>query len=408
MAAKKKWTVMVYLAGDNNLDHNGVVDLKEMKKTGSTPDINVLAQFDRAGAGMQTKRYCLQKGTTLDNDVLHALGETNTGSPEVLSDFIQWGLAEYPADHYLVVLWNHGQGWDDTDIYAGERGPGARLTRPGRIRHSLFRTTVAHAARLSANNSHAARAILLDDNAKDFLDNIELKRVMESAKAALGRKLDIVGMDACLMSMAEVGYQMRDCVSYTIGSEQTEPLDGWPYDTILSALAKQPSTTPQELCKLIVKNYIASYKRSSEAVTQSACNLSACAPFAAAFRKFSAAMKAGLADGAQAAISNVRNRVQEYDVTDNVDLVDLCTLLGAARVPKTLKTACSQVIAAVQGAPGLVMASGYSGAPMKRSQGIAVYFPTRTLSPLYARLDFAKKTGWGAFLKNYLTATRSR
>jgi hypothetical protein len=408
MAAKKKWTVMVYLAGDNNLDRNGVADIREMKKTGSTPDINVLAQFDRAGAGKQTKRYCLQKGTTLDNDALKTLGETNTGSPEALSDFIRWGLAKYPADHYLLVLWNHGQGWDDTDIYAGERGARARLTRPGRIRHSFFRTTVANAARLAADNSHAARAILLDDNAKDFLDNIELKKVLESAKATLGRKLDIVGMDACLMSMAEVGYQMRESVSYTVGSEQTEPLDGWPYDTILSALAKQPSTTPQELCKLIVKNYIASYRKSSEAVTQSACNLSACAPFAAAFKKFSAAMKAGLADGAQATISNVRNRVQEYDVTDNVDLVDLCTLLGAARVPKTLKTACSQVIAAVRDALGLVVASAYSGAPMKRSQGIAVYFPTRTLSPLYARLDFAKKTGWGAFLKNYLAATRSR
>ena len=31
MATKKSWTVMVYLAGDNNLDGAGVVDLNEMK-----------------------------------------------------------------------------------------------------------------------------------------------------------------------------------------------------------------------------------------------------------------------------------------------------------------------------------------------------------------------------------------
>ena len=47
--AKKNWTIMVYLAGDNNLDSAGAVDLKEMKQVGSNDQINVLAQFDRAG-----------------------------------------------------------------------------------------------------------------------------------------------------------------------------------------------------------------------------------------------------------------------------------------------------------------------------------------------------------------------
>jgi len=32
---KKSWTVMVYLAGDNNLDSAGVTDLNEMKRIGS-------------------------------------------------------------------------------------------------------------------------------------------------------------------------------------------------------------------------------------------------------------------------------------------------------------------------------------------------------------------------------------
>jgi hypothetical protein len=35
----RKWTVMVYLAGDNNLDGAGVVDLTEMKKAGSNGDV---------------------------------------------------------------------------------------------------------------------------------------------------------------------------------------------------------------------------------------------------------------------------------------------------------------------------------------------------------------------------------
>lgn len=107
-------------------------------------------------------------------------------------------------------------------------------------------------------------------------------------------------------------------------------------------------------------------------------------------------------------ISDVRNRVQEFTVTDNIDLVDLCKLLKASTVPAPIKNACDQVMSAVQGNSGLVISSGYSGAPMKRSSGVAIYFPTRTVSPLYSRLDFPKKTGWGAFLKAYIAATRSR
>mgnify|MGYP001567417954 FL=1 len=146
--AKKKWTIMTYMAGDNNLDVNGVIDLKEMKKTGSTPDVNVVVQFDRAGEGLQTKRYYLQKGTSLNTDAVQSIDETNTGSPDSLIDFINWGIINYPADHYLLILWNHGQGWDDTDIYAGERGVRERLTRPGRVRHAFFRTSVEKAAKL--------------------------------------------------------------------------------------------------------------------------------------------------------------------------------------------------------------------------------------------------------------------
>jgi hypothetical protein len=406
---RKQWTVMVYLAGDNNLDANGMEDLREMKKIGTTTAINVIAQFDRAGAGLQTTRYQLQKGTSFEADARQTLGETNTGSPEALIDFIKWGVKTYPANHYLLVLWNHGQGWDDTDIYAGERRRGAWRIRPRRIHHALFRTSVERAAQISARDGNVARAILLDDNAKDFLDNLEMKKVMAAAKKAIGRKIDILGMDACLMNMAEVAYQVKESTLYTVGSEETEPLNGWPYDTILQALAKKPAMPPAELCSLIVKSYLASYKKSDEAVTQSAMDLGKTAAFVSACKELAATLKSDLANRtARTAIVDARNRVQEYEVPENIDLVDLCGLLKGAAVSPAVKRACGRIVAAVEDSPGLVLASGYCGAPMKRSRGVAIYFPTRTVSPLYARLDFTKKTGWGTFLKQYLVATRGR
>src|SRR5205823_6865956 len=97
------------------------------------------------------------------------------------------------------------------------------------IRRALFASTI-HAALKT-------RAIAFDDDAKDFLDNQELKRVLGEARKFLGGKIAVIGMDACLMSMVEVAYQIRGAASVMVGSEQTEPGEGWPYDSILRALA---------------------------------------------------------------------------------------------------------------------------------------------------------------------------
>ncbi len=402
----KSWTVMVYMAGDNSLDPDGVQDLKEIKRVGSTDRINVIAQFDRA-AGHVAKRYYLRKGGLATGDAVASLGAVNTGDPKFLMDFIQWGIKNYPAEHYLLVLWNHGQGWDDTDIYADERYRGLRRLASGAIRHALFRTPVRSALK-QATTDTTARAILLDDNAKDFLDNQEMKKVLADTAKLLNRKLDILGMDACLMSMAEVGYQMRDSAAYTVGSEQTEPGEGWPYHTILSDLAKNPAMTPKDLSQLIVDKYLASFPASVEdGVTFSACDLAKANDLASAVAALAKALKASLADATgRQRILAVRNQVQSYYVPDNIDLVDFCNLLVKAGAETAIATACQGVIKAVKA--NYVIAQGYKGAAMKNSNGLAIYFPTQAVSPLYPGLDFSKKTGWDGFLAAFIKGIRSR
>ena len=174
------------------------------------------------------------------------MGETNTGDPTVLESFAHWGIANYPAEHYMLVLWNHGAGWDDTNIYRTARALNLDIERKGKsvlrservknvvggamttqqarqisekgFHRALFRTTV--------ENAMHSKAIAFDDNAQDFLDNVETQRVMSAIQKSLGHKLDVLGMDACLMSMAEVAYQVRADVAFMVGSEQTEPNDG--------------------------------------------------------------------------------------------------------------------------------------------------------------------------------------
>ena len=422
---KKQWTVMVYLAGDNNLDDAGVVDLEEMKRAGSSDQVNVIAQFDRRGSKGATKRYYLRKGGAIEKDVVASLGETNMGSPRVLSNFLEWGFKNYPARHHLVVLWNHGAGWDDEDIYrvarrnlklsirrratvvAGSSAAASssvsirRLRTVGskHFRRALFSSTIENAIRPGIR----ARAIAFDDTSKDFLDNIEIKRVLAAARKTLKHKIDILGMDACLMSMAEVSYQVRDSVRFMVGSEEVEPGDGWPYHKILGRLLKKPGTSPQELAKIIVDEYLASYSASSN-VTQSACDLGHAKPMAEAIDRLARTLERKLDQPAiRLAILEARDRVQSYEVPDYIDLLDFCQLLDASSDDAEVSAACRNIAGVAR---DYVVKSGYKGSAMEYSTGCAIYFPRRAISPLYATLDFARHTAWDELVGAYLSRAR--
>ena len=101
---------MVYMAEDNNLDGAALRDIEEMTRVGSTKDVNVLVQLDRL-EDKKTRRFLITKGGGYDRDCVETFGETNTGDPQVLDDFLTWSVERYPAERYFLILWNHGSGW---------------------------------------------------------------------------------------------------------------------------------------------------------------------------------------------------------------------------------------------------------------------------------------------------------
>lgn len=422
--SRKRWTLLLYLAGDNNLDSAGAVDIAELKRVGSNDKVSLVAQFDRAGTQTKTMRYYLRKGTSLAKDAVQNLGETNMGDPRVLEAFLTWGLSNYPAEHYLVVLWNHGSGWDDTNVYvdgsafghtpppvtrkgsviAGRGRRGAvpmAVARAGvkRARRALFSTSVVRIT--------TTRAIAFDDQAQDFLDNVEMKRVLSAVTRRLGRKIDVLGFDACLMSMAEVAYQVRGLVDFTVGSEQTEPNNGWPYDRICKALANRPAMAPADLAKELVAQYLASYGKNDN-VTLAATEMSEVVSVARAIDQLAKALITAL-DGSDGItpILAARQQVREYEppYDEYVDLVDLADLLAAHVRSSGAMDACKAVKDAVRRA---VIANGSKGSSVLHSNGLSVYFPKRKKSPLYKTLDFVKRNAWEAFLDLYLERATAR
>ena len=129
-AAPAKWTVLIYGHADHSLTTAMRSDLLEMEQAGSNNDLKIVIQLD---INSKDRRIKLWKKNNIDpkkykgvkrlligedtdgksarfnSEILESLPEENNmDDPAVLQDFIEWGMAKYPAERYGLVLWNHG------------------------------------------------------------------------------------------------------------------------------------------------------------------------------------------------------------------------------------------------------------------------------------------------------------
>ncbi len=235
--SNQTWTVMLYQdADDQVLEQDIYLDLNEAERIGSSDSVRIVAQMDRYRAGFQgdgnwtsTRRYYV----TQDDDLNHVasqrvqdLGEADMSSGQTLVDFVQWAAQTYPADHYVLILSDHGMGWPGGWSDPAPGGSGS--------------SDVPLARRLGAN-----------------LYLMQLDEALGQARAAAGiDKFDIVGMDACLMAQLEVMAALEPHANYAVTSEEVEPGIGWAYAAFLGALVSNPEMSAADLSRLIVQSYI--------------------------------------------------------------------------------------------------------------------------------------------------------
>lgn len=237
-----EWTFMVYMAADNDLEYYALVDFLEMAVVGSSEDVHIVVQLDRAlgednsfGDWTGTRRGRVRKNDRPYTSWGTGIGEANTGDPNCLIDFATWSMNTFPARHYALVLWNHGNGW-------------------------------------RKDFSDPVRAVCSDfASGGNALHMEELEYALSEIVGGGRGQLDMVGFDACLMGMVEVAHQIAPYGKVMVASEELEPADGWPYEEIFSALVGQPDMTAAGLGTLIVDAYYTSYSRNE---TLSAVDLS--------------------------------------------------------------------------------------------------------------------------------------
>lgn len=415
------WLFMVYMAGDNDLEGFALQDILELQRVGSGDDVCALVQVDRAaghdadhGDWKTTRRYLIERSD--GREIVSAyedIGETNTGDPRALRDFIRRGLELCPAEHRALVIWNHGTGWKEDDIY-GVVARSAELARAAvtlpvrklQQKRPLFAPTIEK----SFVRDTQTRAIAFDDDAQDFLDNAELSGALSGGLETVGGRLDLIGFDACLMSMIEVHYQIRDLAGVVVGSQELEPPQGWPYAEVLKLFAEAPGAPATDTARRIVDAYGESYRGSDWRLmlTQSAVRLDAIAGAATALDALAKRLAALLDDAGQrhkvwfALMASYKNTIKfkDQEYLDLLHLLDNMT----ADLPDPVAVDLAQRCRDASAAAVVGNHTTRKGRPVPEVGGLSIYWPMSGMrySEHYDKLDFARDTAWNDFLKAYL------
>lgn len=349
-AQNAKWTYAVYMAGDNNLALSALKDLMEMEMIGSSSNVNIVVQAefgenylyyyglipilpeDVGLKSWETSRFKIIRDK--DPDVIDSpqtvIGDKDMASPQTLADFIRWAKTNFPAEHYVLVLWNHGSGWE---------------------------------------------GVLQDESSEHYMNMQELKTALQSA----GEHFDIIDFDACLMAMYEVAYAVKDYADYMVASEHTEPGDGNPYDLILASLSLNPQMSPSELAKNIVSFYMNYYRTTGEeSVTRSAIDLSRFGQFDNLVGEIANLLSSDL-ESERAKIEQARDSAQSYYSSPNhKDFHNFLSKLVSLSSNQTLKSKAQELMSFISSQ--LVIKNEWMNGSrdefnVNGSNGIAIFIP---------------------------------
>ncbi len=365
-----KWTFMVYIDGDNNLEPAAVGDLNEMEMVGSTSSVNIVAEIDRIpgydtsnGDWTGTRRYYVKKDYdpyVINSQLIQDLGELNMGNPQTLVDFVSWAVSNYPAEHYALVIWNHGGGFRKVTGYP------------------------------------ISKDIAIDDTNSDKITMGELSLALSRINSILGKKLDLLGMDACLMGMIEVAYEIKDYANVMVASEESEPLEGWPYDRLLADLVSNPSMSAGTLGSHIVNDFV-TYYQGTDTVTLSAIDLTQIGTVASFVSQFALSVINDTVTPGSQYISSANSAQYYQGDTDFIDLYDFANqVLNNPFISNpTGKTAAGNIMSAVSSA---IIAEGDT--LIGEDHGLSIYFPyTPPMDARYPLTKFARDTYWDEMLQ---------
>ena len=344
------WTVMVYMDGDNSLESAVPVDLGELEAVGSTADVNFVVLADTL-AGPAYLYYVNQGGST----VIASWGEVNMADPATLTRFITDAKTLYPANNYVLDLWNHGGG---------------------------------------------IMGVCWDDTSGDKLTMLEMRTAVVNGGVSFAN----VWFDACNMAQAEVAHQFQGYASYVVFSEQTVWGQGFPYDTIATHLVANPAMDGRTLSLVAADEFMVFYAALGwNTCTISVYDMAYLTTVSGAVKTFAGAMTSTMATYYKTYKSC---RLAAAATANAVDLMGFAQLVSAnTKLSTTVRSAASATVTAVD----LAIIYEWHSKDCAGMNGLGIWYPTNSVSyywsasveTMYRGMLFDPATGWANFLDAY-------
>jgi hypothetical protein len=377
--AQLEWTILIYMAADNNLSQAAFDDINEMESVPYNDSLKVIVQvdpnqnLDYPPYFTTARRYEIRHDNNPDSigsRLIADLGEINSAAPDEISDFANWGFNRYPSKKRMLILWDHGDGW-----YKDEP---------------------------------ITKSICYDNQAGEKLSvaNGELREAISN----INYHLDILAFDACLMQMAEVIGEIYEFCDFVVGSEETIPADGFPYgdvsyhrDGILDYLVTNPSCSPKAFASEIVDRYINSYQPGGSQASADGISLSAIET--KYFTEFQDSLSSFTLEYSDTLYNNIYEDAHSscQPFNGSVDLYQFFSLLGDNL---EFQEIAEEIVSAID---SMIVNSiaVYNGTTQKFGK-LSVYFPLypgaffdNWWGREYYQLAFVKNTRWDRFLNFY-------
>ena len=324
-------TVMVYMCGTDLESKSGLAttDLEEMISATLNDNVSVIVETGGASRWQNqiiksttNQRYRVKQGglETLDAKV----GKKSMVDPDTLTDFIRFSAKSYPADRYILVLWDHGGG--------SLTGYGYDELFPG--------------------------------------DSMSLDGINTALKNG-GVKFDIIGFDACLMATLETALVAEPYGDYLIASEAVEPGTGWYYTNWLSELSANPAMDSLDLGKQIVDDYVKMSDSNSQTTLSMTdlAELSGTVP--SALSAFSSSTRQLISGDGFNTVATARSSSRDFSTSSKINQIDLI------HFAQNLNTTESNALA---NALGGAVKYNRNSTTISHANGLSIYFPYQSLS----------------------------
>ena len=341
-------TIMVYMCGTDleSRSRMATMDLSEM--IGANIDESKVRVLVYTGGCSNWRNNIVSSSTNQIYQVaaggLRAI-QQNLGSSAMtdernLGAFIKWCAANYPADRYGLICWDHGGGTLSGYGY-DEKYPNSG-------------------------------SITADE--------------LPKALAEGGCKFDFIGFDACLMATLETAIACEPYADYLIASEETEPGYGWYYTNWLAQLSQNSSADTLSFGKTLADTFVQDNQQKRGGSTTLSiidlAELSGTVP--ESFSKFSAALAQMAGSQNYRQVANARASSREFGTSSGIDQIDLITFCD--KLGNTESQQFAEVLRSI-------VKYNVTSRDMTNSRGVSIYFPYRKVRYVNTILSTYSKMG---------------